>query len=394
MKRVVNRVAVMVVLAAVMSIPLAVQADTAAEAVTSCFSSSYEEARRKFLSAAKAAGASIESHRHPLAGPDGLSLYLDVAYLGLEEADTVLVMGSGTHGVEGFAGSAIQTGLSAGGVSERLPNGVGLMMIHAINPQGFAHLRRVNEDNVDLNRNFLDHTGPYPENKDYEALAGVAAPTSLSMWQNLKAHLSVYWYVVRGDEEKLRKAISQGQYTHPKGLFFGGNAPAWSNITLADILKRRLSGRKRVMVLDFHTGLGEYGDAEVIMNVPSGSPEHERATACWGDKVKTTVQGKAVSVDIRGSLKRAIPAMLPGTEVTAVSLEFGTFPALDVFWALRAENWLHHYAKDGHPERKKTKAGLLRIFYPDDAEWRDAVWRKGSRVVEEALNCLSVKNQP
>ena len=38
-------------------------------------------------------------------------------------------------------------------------------MIHALNPFGFAHLRRANEDNVDLNRNFVDHEGGnYPEN--------------------------------------------------------------------------------------------------------------------------------------------------------------------------------------------------------------------------------------
>ena len=364
------------------------QAEKTAEVGSVYFSSTYEQARNKFLQSAKAAGASIESYPHPLTGPDGRALYIDLAYLGPENVDAVLVLGSGTHGVEGFAGSAIQTGLLQEGIAGRIPHGVGLMMIHAINPYGFAHTRRVNEDNVDLNRNFLDHTQPYPENPEYEELARVAAPKSLSMWENLRARLSVYWYVLKGGELKLRKAISQGQYTHPKGLFFGGNKPAWSNVTLTEIIKRRLSRTKRVMVVDFHTGLGEYGEAEIIMNVPREAPEYERAMSCWGEKVRTTVQGESVSVDIRGPLKLAIPPMLPHTEVTAVSLEFGTVPVADVFWALRAENWLHHYGTDEHQDKVKIKAELLHVFYPDDIGWKRAVWRKGRSAVDEAMKCL------
>ena len=34
---------------------------------------------------------------------------------------------------------------------------------------GLRVARRVNEDNVDLNRNFLDHGAPHPENPDYDA---------------------------------------------------------------------------------------------------------------------------------------------------------------------------------------------------------------------------------
>jgi hypothetical protein len=142
------------------------------------------------------------------------------------------------------------------------------------------------------------------------------------------------------------------------------------------------------MVVDFHTGLGAYGEAEIIMNVPREAPEYERAMSCWGEKVRTTVQGESVSVDIRGPLKLAIPSMLPHTEVTAVSLEFGTVPVADVFWALRAENWLYHYGTDDHQEKVKIKAELLHVFYPDDIGWKRAVWRKGGSAVDEAMKCL------
>ena len=78
---------------------------------------------------------------------------------------------SGTHGVEGFAGSALQVGLLDEGIQNELSPESAVLMIHAINPYGMAHLRRFNEDNVDLNRNFRDHAKTPPENCAYQKLA-------------------------------------------------------------------------------------------------------------------------------------------------------------------------------------------------------------------------------
>ena len=110
------------------------------------FSDDYQAARRKFLAACEAAGAGVESHQNPHAGPDGAPLFTDVGTIGAPDARAALVLGSGIHGVEGFAGSGIQTGLLSDGLGSHLPRSVRVVMIHAINPYGFAHLRRVNED--------------------------------------------------------------------------------------------------------------------------------------------------------------------------------------------------------------------------------------------------------
>ena len=73
-----------------------------------------------------------------------------------------MVIISETHGVEGFCGSGCQVGFLVERVYEGLPKTVGVALVHALNPYGFAWLRRVNEDNVDLNRNFRDFTEPPP----------------------------------------------------------------------------------------------------------------------------------------------------------------------------------------------------------------------------------------
>jgi succinylglutamate desuccinylase len=351
------------------------------------FSENYTEARRKFLDAAHAAGADVEHFQNPHSGPQGEPIFTDLALIGPRDANTFLVLSSGTHGVEGFTGSAIQTGLLQAGFGE-LPPDTGLLFIHAINPYGFAHLRRFNEDNVDLNRNFRDHSDPYPPNPGYDELADAISPASLSIWANTKSTIKLFWFGLTKGRDALKKAISGGQYNHPQGLFYGGKEEAWSNKNIRTIAETYLGAAKRVVMVDFHTGLGPYGHGEVIMNEPEQSPAYDRAVTWWGDRVKNSFSGESVSIHLEATLKKGFSAMLPDAEITAVTLEFGTVEPMQVFQALRAENWLHHYGTIDHPKAKEIKTELLRVFYPDNDAWKQQVWHQGKEVVEQALSHL------
>ena len=80
--------------------------------VESFFSQTYDEARAKFLTAAQARGMGVERHLHPDAlGPSGEPLSIDTALFSPAQADSLLVVTSGVHGVEGFCGSGCQIGL-------------------------------------------------------------------------------------------------------------------------------------------------------------------------------------------------------------------------------------------------------------------------------------------
>ena len=59
-----------------------------------CFSENYLIAREKFMSAARAAGAALDSSVLPERGPDGDELATDVAWLGPLDAPRVLVRAS------------------------------------------------------------------------------------------------------------------------------------------------------------------------------------------------------------------------------------------------------------------------------------------------------------
>ena len=134
------------------------------------FPSDYQSGRVAFLGAAERAGAELVTYEAGSTGPDGEPVFTDVALLGRKNAPHVLLCNSATHGVEGFCGSGIFTGFLDSGMGRELPANVRIVLIHALNCHGFAWLRRVTEENVDLNRNFVDHTEQHPRNKEYSKL--------------------------------------------------------------------------------------------------------------------------------------------------------------------------------------------------------------------------------
>lgn len=385
---------VLIAIAATAALPRPAYARQADDNVLGYFSSSYEEARYKFLQSAGMAGAYIESYRHPLAGPGDTPLYTDVAVVGRDDATRALVIASGTHGIEGFAGSAIQTGLLREGISNQLPPNLKLVMIHAVNPYGFAWLRRVNEDNIDLNRNFVDHALQHAANPGYERLADLAAPETLSLWSNIQAAVGLYWYRLTMGKEALRVALSRGQYSHPRGLFYGGTTATWSSRTVLKVIGKHLSAVTRAVFIDVHTGLGPFGAAEIITNAPVATAAYRQAVECWGDYVKSTKTGASVSADISGPLKLAVPRAVPGAEVTAVSLELGTLDDSEVFWALRAENWLYHHGNSRDTDAQRIRSRLLQAFYPQDDTWKRAVWNAGNTAAHKALACIKGNTIP
>ncbi|MFQ5790892.1 MAG: DUF2817 domain-containing protein, partial [Acidobacteriota bacterium] len=81
------------------------------------------------------------------------------------------------------------------------------------------------------------------------------------------------------------------------------------------------------------------------------------------------------------SIKVAIPRVLPESEVTAVSLEFGTYDELQVFFAMQAENWLHNHSSPQDPRWERIKRELRRVFYPDTDDWKQMVWEHSNQVV-------------
>lgn len=353
------------------------------------FSSDYQEARAKFLEATIQAGGASESILHPERGPYGGELFTDVAAFGVDGADKVLVLISGTHGVEGFCGSGAQLDLLRRGEIARLPKGVGVLMIHAINPYGFAWLRRVTHENIDLNRNWIDFSQPLPENPGYDELHPSICPELWDSETQLAAAKSLEDFTDRHGHEAMQFAVSGGQYKHPDGLFYGGDAPSWSQTTQASILSHYVKGASQVGVIDYHTGLGPWGYGEQIITTSRSTSGFERAARWYGAAITSVTDGSSTSVAIGGDGLSAISAVLPNAEVTCLALEIGTLPIPDVVAALQADCWLHAHGDPQGDVSKSIKAQIRRAFYGDRDDWKGMVAGQSLLAVRQALAGLA-----
>ncbi|HIE4432317.1 DUF2817 domain-containing protein [Burkholderia multivorans] len=354
------------------------------------FSENYEQAKARFRDAAARRGAWLQSTRNPARSPSGVALTTDVAWLGRSTASRVLVIISGTHGVEGFAGSAIQTAWLHKADPSTLPDDLAVMLVHALNPFGFAWQRRVNEDNVDLNRNFVNWDLPRVENDGYhtlhEALMTDEADTASRAW----ADAVLQEFIGRYGASAFQEALARGQYQYSEGLFYGGSGPTWSARVIESLAMLNLGGASEVALVDLHTGLGAYGEAQIVAFDAPGSKELRRAQAWFGKSVGTPGARSSISSNLDGTLYEAWKRWLGNRVLTSVAVEFGTHSVPVALAALRAEAiaWRDE-PYGGSQKMLRARAALRAFFDVPSEEWRVRVLSGGLDVLHAALEGLA-----
>jgi hypothetical protein len=360
--------------------------------MTDWFSPDYATARRRFRAEAAAAGAELDAFTHPeLRTPDGEPLTTDVAVLGGQGDGRTLLAVSGTHGVEGFCGSACQASILHEGLFSRAAeSGIKVVLVHALNPYGFAHLRRVDHANIDVNRNFVDHAA-HPVN---EAYATVHPALLLDGWDAgspERVLRSFAELTARLGPRVVQQAVTAGQYTHPDGLFFGGTAPTWSNGVLRQIAAATLAQSSQVAYIDLHTGLGDWGVGEPIFRGGRDPQALKRARRWYGPEVTVSEQGTSSSTPIVGNTAQAVAdAVADDCLLTAITLEFGTYPGAQVLLALCADNWLHGPgAADGADQAPEVKKLIAESFCPADDKWRSGVVAQAGDRIRQAVAGLA-----
>lgn len=362
--------------------PPGVQPQTSNLKLETFFSPDYATARERFRAAAQAAGGVLDALAlDEVRGPNGEALTIDIARIGERAARRVLLHTSGVHGVEAFAGAAVQ--LAALADPPAPPAGCALVLVHVLNPYGMAWLRRANENNVDLNRNLL---GPgerwvgapalYPR---IDGLLNPPAPPSSDLFR-----LRLGMLALRHGVRALKQAIAEGQYQYARGLFYGGNALQPGPALYLDWLRRNLLQAEYLFALDLHTGLGRRGGEMLILEPGAGAtPSRELSAALNRALIDPTDQG-ARPYRIRGGMGGALPHILPPAAIDFVLQEIGTYGPLTVLCALRNENRWHHHGTGSleHPAKQAVREALC----PASPDWR-------RRAVELGLSLLRAAAQ-
>ena len=251
-----------------------------------------------------------------------------------------MIVSSGLHGVEGMLGSAVQCAvldrLAEAGENASHPR---LVFIHALNPYGFAWIRRCNEENVDLNRNFLSDLQSYRGSPSgYGRLNPLLnKPTPPSPYEPFL--LQSLLVIARYGLQALKRAIAAGQYDYPQGLFYGGQQPCETTRFVQERFESWLgSGGGPVVHLDFHTGLGKRGDYQLLADLPPTAAQAARIHRLFGRDVTSGHQSPSVAYVARGSIGEWCLKHAAGHDYSYLCAEFGTYSSIKVLRALRAEN--------------------------------------------------------
>ncbi|MCK1676795.1 DUF2817 domain-containing protein [Bradyrhizobium sp. 150] len=361
--------------------------DSAKEIAPVVFSDTYTEARRKVLLAAPQS----RPYKSNATGRSGEALFTDAAYFGRAEAKKLLVLVSGTHGVEGYCGSAGQLLFLEAMLHMALPASTAVLMVHALNCYGFAWDRRVTAEGCDLNRNFIDFSKPLPTNPGYEEMAGYIVPADLSDETIRRAEAAIAAFQKVHGVGAFQQALSGGQYTRPGGMFYGGTEPTEARRTLEQIVTDYdVASRDEVIIIDYHTGLGPFGYGELACEQSSGLEGYERAVRIFGSSVTSLELGTSSSVLIPGS-QDAFWQRALGNRHTYVCLEFGTYQRPAGRVTLRNDHWLFMHkpeaagAELGHRMRQATKLH----FYPQALNWKEMVVWRCHMVHRQALDALT-----
>ena len=197
--------------------------------------------------------------KHDLSGNEDLSIdWITAEAQGKKEK--MLIVTTGEHGIEGYVGTALLQLF----IEEYIPKvdaeNTGLLLVHAINPWGMKHRRRVNANNVDLNRSFVQDFAPLGSaNPDYDLLYELLNPDKPLGAVPLQIVMFVIQAIsnlARYGMGRLREATLRGQFSHPEGIYFGGQSQQEETSLLMRLFFQTIADYAQMLTIDLHTGYG------------------------------------------------------------------------------------------------------------------------------------------
>jgi hypothetical protein len=336
----------------------------------------------------------VEASAILVASATDTDLTIDTCYIpaqspeddGTTQARKLLVLSSGVHGVEGYVGSAMQQLFVQEMIEQQDLSSMGVLMIHAINPWGFRHDRRVSENNVDMNRNFDVSTELFAtQNPEYDKIYDFLNPegeVNLSILGNIFSPMKMLYLAARYGQSTLRQAILQGQYKHEKGLYFGGKDFEPQKADLEALLLARSADYDRVFVMDLHTGYGERGRLHLFGSKPEDPGTRAAMEAIFDGYVVDTGDSEDFYT-VYGDFPVYVGKLL-GADTTYVpmTLEYGTLDSQTTLGSIkslqrmRLENQGYHYGYSSDEDRRKVQEWFMEMYNPSEEAYRDQIMRQ------------------
>ena len=361
----------------------------------------YEDARahlNETVSILKDKGYNVELYSQPINADD--DLYIDNIYIPSNEEQTnLIVLTTGVHGIEGYIGSVMLDVFWNEIYPDIDKDNTGVLVVANVNPYGMKYHRRYNENNVDLNRNFILDWESFDMtvNKDYpkvDTFLGPQKEMGNILWHEAGFYGSLVKEVIQDGADVISNALLGGQYEYAEGVYYGGAGDEASTTYLKDVFKQTLeSGYKNIVHIDIHSGYGPRYNM-VIFNSVFDTMTEEESIEMFNYGNIIAIDSEAfypTTGDTTDYYYRLREAMDNDTSLFSTCFEFGTIgdSFLDSIISMKytiEENQNHWYPSNNSTTNEIIKERYQELFYPTEKEWREKT------IADFTLACKGVLN--
>ena len=350
-------------------------------AYSDCFYDNYEDIRAHILELSAQLGA--ETGSYAIDEADGL--YIDSFYIPSEGTPTnLIVLTTGVHGMEGYIGSVMLDVFFREIWPEQDHSDTGVLVVANVNPYGMKYLRRYNENNVDLNRNFILDWDSFDlsSNKEYPKVRSFLEPKGKignALWHEAGFYLSLAKTAITDGADTISDALLTGQYESPQGVYYGGNGDEASTVYLKDVFSQCLdSAYENIVHIDIHSGYGPRYNMVIFNSVYETMNEKESQAAFGYDYVIAydSESFYATTGDTTDFFYRLAEQKGTGTDLFSTCFEFGTVgdEFFDTILSLKYtvdENRNHWYPTANKTAAQVVHENYMELYYPTETAWRE-----------------------
>lgn len=350
-------------------------------AYSDSFYNSYEEVRAHLQELTAELGVQISSY----AVDEGDGLYIDSFYLPSGgEKTNLIVLTTGVHGMEGYIGSVMLDVFFKEIYPDLNHENTGVLVVANVNPYGMKYYRRYNENNVDLNRNFILDWNAFDlaSNKEYPMVNKFLGPTGKignALWHEVGFYLSLGKTAITDGAGTISDALLTGQYEYPQGVYYGGNGDEVSTVYLKDVFGQCLDSQyENVVHIDIHSGYGPRYNMVIFNSVFETMTEAESQKAFGYDYIiaHDSEAFYATTGDTTDFFYRLAEQKQTDTALFSTCFEFGTIgdAFFDTILSLKYtidENRNQWYPTDNATTRQVVHENYMELFYPTETQWRE-----------------------
>lgn len=328
-------------------------------------------------------GATVSVGEYAVDEADGL--YIDSIFLPAKSKNqNLIILTTGVHGIEGYIGSAMLNVFFEEIYPTLNTENTGVMVIANVNPYGMKYMRRYNENNVDLNRNFIIDWDNFDlaSNKDYPEVKNFLQPEKKignAFWHEVGFWGKLGFNAVTKGADKISDALLTGQYEYPDGVYYGGNGDEKSTAYLKSVFSECLDGEYENLVhIDIHSGYGPRYNMVIFNSVYETMTEKETKKAFGYDYVIShdSESFYATTGDTTDFFYRLADSKNSQKDLFSTCFEFGTIGDgfIDSILSLKYtvdENRQHFYPSSNKTTAKVVEEHYKELFYPTETKWRE-----------------------